>query len=261
MLPVYARHYESIGTLVRFNHIECGDSRGRLYVTRTLNGWKYHCHNCAPKCSGYYVEKGVSTPSNTLLKVKSLLEKDTIVYGDVVLPEDYTKEIPDNGLAWLFKYDIAEKEIEDNDIGYSRLYNRLIFPIYNQEARLIGWQGRSLEQKPVIKYLNCSKQGVFIHKEIGAGDSFVIVEDLLSGIKIGRQTKTIVLFGSHIPIQHILKKINSNCFIWLDFDKRIESLKLSAKLTAISGYTVQSIVTELDPKCYDNSYIRRKVII
>lgn len=263
MLPSQYRHYDPIGVEVRFNHEECGDKRSRLYVTRLANGWKYHCHNCAPQCSGFYRLSGIPSPKETLDAVLKVTEKTNHFVGKVELPSDFTTRIPGTGLTWLYKYGITDEEIACYNFGYSRHLNRLVLPVYQDDV-LIFWQGRNLGQvtKQNPKYLNIRSKGRDAYFRVGCGgislpNKLAIVEDILSAVKVGRICPSIALLGSYIPdsLTRILVKYQK-VGIWLDPDKKKEAIRYAARYQKLLGKLVIPILTDKDPKDYTDAEIK-----
>lgn len=251
---------QSIGEEVRCSHVECKDTRDRLYIRRTPKGYLYHCFNC-----GWAGFKPLGDSSSTsidysreyLSNIKNANKETFIENKKILLPYDFTYEIPYKGKLWLDKYYITEDEIKRYRFGYSEKMNRLILPLYDPSGELIYWQGRNLNKptKDSPKYINVkSRKSSFCI--FGSGPTCVLVEDILSAIKVGRVTTCIPLLGSYIST-NMLTFINKyeTILIWLDEDKRFDSLKYSKKIRIFTGKPCRSIITELDPKEYNTENI------
>jgi hypothetical protein len=266
------QHREEVGTEVRYNHEECNDSRGRLYVRRTPYGYYYFCHNCGYKGRSRSDEL---TPQETIKAVERLQENQVVAPNEIKLPDDFITDIPDRGLAWLYKYGITDGEIGRFGFGFSRTLNRLILPVFRDQD-LIYWQGRALDPEQKPKYINirAGGKGVFFQSDfltssicsgmlaggrVGREDHLVcIVEDILSAIKVGRVTNAIALLGSYIPdsLSRILDSYD-RVFVWLDSDKRKEAIKYSQRIQVLTGKQTKVIYTEKDPKEYTDNEIRQ----
>lgn len=179
----------------------------------------------------------------------------------VVLPDDATDSIDAVALAWLSKYGIELKEVIANKMLWSPRTKMLIFPIYTEtkEARLLGWQGRSFSDVYNRKYFNVGPFNDFFHLinlYEGKGDDVVVVEDILSAIKVGRQKSTLPLFGSYLTTIQMkrLKNVTEELTFWLDEDKAQTATAL-ARAASQLGFTVRVVVTKLDPKEYTNEEI------
>lgn len=250
---------------MRFLH-DC--SKGKdpcLIVTRHPTHWKYFCHRCGLKG----MRKVDNLPPGEVVKLwnanriyKNKPEQET---PDVRLPGDFTNDIvmyTPKGYAWLLQYGITDEEISLYNIGYSPYYKRIIFPVY-QEDELVYWQGRLIngdDEGP--KWLNIKKKGrenIYFYapcladKKIGG---VVLVEDIVSAIKIARVAESIALLGSYIPDKLLLSLKDRIVFIWLDEDKRLSAMKNVLRFNSV-GIKVKLRVTKKDPKCYEEEGIWR----
>jgi hypothetical protein len=134
--------------------------------------------------------------------------------------------------------------------------DRVILPCFNPEGELTYWQGRSVSSKP--KYLNAeSERGSrwFVNTGINP-NTLVIVEDILSAIKVGRQFDSIALLGSFIPTK-LLDYFSKYAIIvlWLDEDKKATAIKFAHKFRQLSGKPVHVVSTRLDPKALSDEEI------
>lgn len=252
-LPEQYRHRMGINQMVAFDHEACGDTRSRLYVTQVKGGWIFHCHNCAPKMSGFFPNRGIEVqqpPSETLSAIAEIREDKIVEQKDIKLPNDYHTHLPDTAKKWLLKYDITEQDARQFKFGYSPSMDRLILPVYNEKDELIFWQGRNLGvvTKDNPKYLSVSAKGVDKIMEIKHGNQVTIVEDILSAIKVSRYGSAIALLGSYLP-DAIYPRLKKYDFInmWLDADKYSESVAYAKRLREF-GHEVITICTVKDPK-------------
>ena len=257
-LPEQYRHEESVGTEIRFNHEECGDAKERLYVQRTDRGWKHHCHNCAPKMSGFTHDKTPSA-SKTLQRVSNLLNgrADSDDGNDVVrLPDGYTDDLPLEALLWLYQYNLTDEEIEDYQIGYDKSTDRIILPWFDKNGELLWYQGRALNghSKFNPKYMHVGPSNYAILANRECPGKATVVEDLISAIKVARFTTAVCLFGSFMsaPLYRELGENYAKVNIWLDQDKMCEAFKYARRLRYTQDIPVNVIATRLDPKeCQD----------
>ena len=248
---------------VRYSHgIDClkygastPDERDRLYVKRTRKGTLYNCFNCG--YSAFKPFKGAASLEETKERLyERFMERSKNSNGSTILhlPYDYSSNIPSAGSIWLGRYNITEDEIRKYRFGYSEKLNRLILPLYNQEGELVFWQGRNLGKatRDNPKYLNVRSSkdcAVVLHGEGADGNKVAIVEGILDAIKVGRQIHAIPLLGSHLSTK-VLQKAGQydTIFMFLDYDKRMSSIKFCNKIKLFTGKKCKSIITELDPK-------------
>lgn len=241
-------------TSKRFRHEECGNVRDALIVTRLPEGWVWVCHKCGAR--GFKPIKG-RTPRQ--IKEYYEVKGRLLIAKEVKLPSDFTYEIPVKGLTWLYRYGIKDEEIKRFRFGYSPGLNRLIMPVFGKDG-LIFWQGRYLGEitKNNPKYYNVRARGKEIQFEIfQERDTVVIVEDILSAITVGREVDTVALLGSYITDTLILKLINKNYkryYVWLDPDKKRESLGFAKRFNMLGGLCKPVLNCPVDPKEVKNIY-------
>jgi len=85
------------------------------------------------------------------------------------------------------------------------------------------------------------------------------VEDLLSAHKAGQVTQTICLFGTRIYPMHIkyLRDNNKPIILWLDKDQGDTMPQKSNNLSILTGLPVNYIISDRDPKEYNNAEINQ----
>jgi len=251
----------------RFLHKECSEGKDPcLIITKTFHptyglGWIYICHRCGIK--GFKKAKELSRKEWIEFKKSLHIVKQNSSSNTITSPNDYTIQIPERGLAWLYKYDIKPEEIKEFRIGYSPSWQRVILPVYKFD-RLIYYQARYVGFDSDIynkrKYINIKAKRKDIYFSVIRFENqkeIIIVEDILSAIKVGRHKNTLALLGSYIPDDLILKvKLQGiNVSIWLDYDKRISARKYTKRFNAL-GIKCKQICTPYDPKEYNDNDIK-----
>jgi len=255
---------------IRENCPICGDTKGRLYIKKIAGGILRHCHNENCYKDSPFVPNKNKTPKEIFNNIKPFLYSDLDIAGEntvlsekeISLPYDFTLELPKEAERWLSSSGITDKEALDNMIGYSPYMNRIILPVY-QDKKVVYFQGRALGaiSKTNPKYLNLRNTGAkdiyFKINNYSKLTSLVIVEDILSAIKIGRHCNVLALLGSYFPanIYHILKEYEL-VFIWLDADKYTTALKEAKRLKSITSSQIKTIYTVKDPKEYSDTVIK-----
>lgn len=173
-------------------------------------------------------------------------------------PTNLTNVFPPEELLWFSKYKITSQLRNKYNIKFDRDSKRIFLPVYSGDA-IVYYQMRSLYNK-TVKYKNprfLSKHVFYCGKE---STVLVIVEDIISAIRVGQQFETVALLGTSwhpSAYKYLLGK--TKCYIWLDKDAEHKSLVLSRELNKINLCTVNSIVSEKDPKCYTDEEIRRAI--
>ena len=252
-----------VGEGRRFQH-DCTQKRDKsLVITRTRDGWAWYCHRCR---QGGIRDLSGRSPKDVAQFMKSLDVQPTKIVQQMRLPLDYTKEIPAAGLAYLYMRGLTDGDIKKWKIGYSVKYNRVIFPVY--EGRdLIYFQGRTTLQvtRDNPKWMNVYQAGrrdvYFIANQMFS-HAVVLVEDIISAIRVSHVSDTYALLSTHIPEDLVLElsKKYYTIFFWLDPDKRMKTVATARRYRAF-GINVRGILTDKDPKYYTDKQIREYVNI
>ena len=163
----------------------------------------------------------------------------------------FTKHLPKKAMKWLLQYRITLKEIEKHNILWCQENETLIL-VHTDEY----WQGRHFGNYG-IKYLSKGRKPLTIY---GDSDIIILVEDVLSAIKIARLSPeycAMPLLGSSLSTEHeeTLRNKFNTIHIWLDRDKAKQGIKISRNLKQ-KGITSRTIITDLDPKEYKEGEIQ-----
>ena len=174
----------------------------------------------------------------------------------IVLPADVTTELPFEARAWLGQYQLARLDLNRNHVMWSERWSRIIFPYFN-ETELLAWQGRYVgTDKTKAKWFSQGKIHEIIHPVQVTKRKAILVEDIVSAIKVSRQRGAIPIFGSSISAKQILrlKTVVDEVWYWLDPDMRTKSVKM-AKLSNLLGLPAHVIFSDKDPKEHDHESI------
>jgi hypothetical protein len=253
-----------IGETRRFTHDCTTKIDKRLVVTRTEKGFKWYCHGCPEH--GVKLTDSLSPEEWLVRNKKSEVEvlRDSTKDGKIYLPKDFTTNIPPQGLAWLWEFELTDLEIKTHNIGYSPLLNRVILPVYHDD-KLVYWQGRNIgkitPKNP--KYINISesgRKGIYFKIAPHKSKNVVLVEDIISTIKVGRVTDCYGLLYAYIPDDLVLKLAVTydTIILWLDWDKLTRMVSRVNRYRAF-GLNVKKVATLQDPKAYDTARIREEL--
>ena len=179
---------------------------------------------------------------------------------ELVLPRDNT---PIGGSIfskepqrWLRNYGITDSEMLKNKMGWCHTTQLLTFPVYDDNGKLLMWQGRNFGNVSTPKYLTEGPKSDIMHLVGKDSNVLIVTEDLVSAIKVGRCYQATPLWGSSMAHSLILRAADefSTLGIWLDKDKTKEAVKIALRASQyIPSFVVSS---ELDPKAYGDSTIR-----
>jgi hypothetical protein len=170
------------------------------------------------------------------------------------IPDDATTDIAFEAMCWLGRdCHLTQSDIIHNKILWSPRYLWLIFPI-EYEGTTLGFQARNFNKQKPYKWFTKFNKKDLLRIYGKPTQTLVLVEDIVSAIRISKYLSTAPLFGAMISDRMFLK-IKTNVFdqvkIWLDQDKVKEAL-LYAQRARELGINASCILTEEDPKCHTN---------
>lgn len=189
----------------------------------------------------------------------------------VRLPADANTDIPVIALNWLSQYDILREEVTEYHMMWSNVLHGLIFPFYAIDyalnaKKLVAWQARLFSRggEARQKYMTVGpKEEVFfcVSLDKARKHGIILVEDVISAIKVGRHACTMPLLGSHVSLnrQIQLRKYTDKLTFWLDYDKSVDANKF-ATACAIIGYKTNVIMTPDDPKELSDQEIKEMLV-
>lgn len=179
-------------------------------------------------------------------------------HAAIDLPLDSTRTLPSVALNWLKKYGLTEKEIyNENSFTWSDNFSSLTYSVFNDDGEVIFYQRRYLGDSPYIpKYCNKGSPEDLFYIVGKHRTNITVVEDILSCIKVGRYTACLCLWGSELSQRRItrLSSMYKNLNIWLDKDKEMYSV-MGRQRAAPFFTEARCIISEFDPKCYNNNEI------
>lgn len=161
------------------------------------------------------------------------------------------KELPRKAMEWLLSYGISQEEIDKYGIEWNVKEEMLVLM---QTARY--WQARTFNSRRP-KYMSEGSKPLTIY---GQGDTIVIVEDIISAIKIARlqdEYCACPVLGSSLSydMENQIVESFKKTAVWLDRDKAKNALRISRKLKQ-RGLESRVVVTDEDPKEYSKGEIR-----
>ena len=230
-------------------------------------------HQACPKCpsSDAYWEyedgHGFCFSCNTYFPapLKKRIQRATLLSHENKAPSSasttvidtsgWTRHLRADALAWLLKYKLTTDEIKNNDIFWDTDSQSLVFVIAwvsssngNEKTPRIYTQRTFNRLSKLPKYLTTGPKTSF-YKVFGTRRKLTLVEDVVSAIKVARTDSAIPLLGTSVNYSLILKiKDNYDRIdVWLDPDKRKESLAISLQLNQY-GIKSTPIFSQNDPK-------------
>lgn len=251
-----------LGHKLRSDCPECGldTNTNAAIINHNLQGYSLYCNAC-----GYnpFSHKGKQTLAE-LAELRKLNEEAQrhAQSRTIALPDDTSYELSTfspEGRHWLFKAGITPKIITKYRIGYSKLLRRVVLPVYGET--LDWYQNRAVFEGQKPKYLqpNVAKNAMFNAKLIRPDSNVVIVEDILSAIRVTEAgyIATSILGTKLSDWQTSRLSRASSVTTWLDGDRAGRKGAASIRKTLSMLMEVGNIVTEKDPKCYSDQQIRK----
>ena len=151
-------------------------------------------------------------------------------------------QLPKQAIDWLSKYQITPDEMKQ----FRWCEDKQLLVLYQSDDY---WQGRNFGTPPIPKYLS---EGLKPFIKYGTdNDTLVLVEDILSAIKVGRVYSASPMLGT-MPLKTHLSHLRpfKNVICYLDRDAAIKSVRNAGKLSEMIGKRVRVVITEYDPKKY-----------
>lgn len=178
------------------------------------------------------------------------------------LPDDLDTLFSEEAINWLTQYGITVEELLKNNVRFSVKYNQIIYSWYDESNNLLAWQARNFT-KGRTKYFTSGDVNDLL-PIYSAGDNrsipdtIVVVEDVVSALKIARCCDSMPALGSGISLLKLarLKGFYSRLIVWLDGNMLNNAIKLCGQ-AALVGMDAHPVYTELDPKEYSNTDINK----
>lgn len=170
----------------------------------------------------------------------------------VLLPEDVTLLTSGVGFDWVTQYELTPKDIVKNNILWSESRQQVIYPWYDSTGVLLAYQARNfIRDEKHRKYFSQGNLNDLlpIYQSVPSSDTLVLVEDVISAIKISHFKDSMPCLSSQVPTLKLnrLAGLYKAFLIWLDHDMYKNAMKMQEKLELL-GCKASVILTEKDPK-------------
>lgn len=210
------------------------------------HGYCFSCHSFFP------ANKTIRQLAETLEKTDQASHAGSAVPTTVIDTSSFTHSIRADALAWLFKYGITAQEIKEHSIMWDTDRESLVFPVFSSGSLKVT-NSRYFGKDPKHpKYITRGKKNNYFKLiENVASPYMIIVEDYISCIKAGRKFSSMCLFGSSLSTSqrwiNMFEKMYKKVYIYLDPDKKLESLNIAMKLQQL-GINAEPMYSMNDPK-------------
>ena len=199
-----------------------------------------YCYSC-----------GFSSNGTTANRIRSMAHRAAKKIP--ALPEDISNTLGENAKRWLLRYFPTETFPQ---CLWSEQEQKLYFMLPDG-AFQYRYFGQNKDHPKWVGY-GINDNLLHITGNNHFPNSIVLVEDIISAMKVGHISPTLCLFGSNISLKRLatLKLLGYNeVIIWLDWDKKEYAIK-AAQLAQSIGLNSKVIHTKLDPKDYNFEEIK-----
>lgn len=223
-----------------------------LSITRDDNGIIYNCFRAVCSCRGFIGSLPSCIPTD-----KKLVKR--------FVPKPYTREatLPNAKIQGLLSrlYGITEEELRDNGIKQTGT-GGLLMPLYNVEGYPFGhttkYRGKALK---AIHYLTTETSKLHFVNPRRVGSSAILVEDVLSAIRVHRFAQGVALLGTNLNIamvKDLLKGGYRDIIVALDPDALHKAIKMR-KAFGIFFTTFRIVSLSNDPKDLSDKQLRKEM--
>lgn len=255
------------GEQVHVHHCKQGQHNDRLYIRRTEDDTILaYCHHCGKRGSARtsFVETGYSRDEiSSRLANCSADGKSNHSSGYEGFKEYWEccrasdKDVEQIASeSFILKSRLKRERIEELDVRVRD--NRIWFPVpSDEEGELAAIVGRGESPKWLVRRNQNKKVGVW-----GTGKSLVIVEDIISAIRVSDcGYSAMPLLSSTLQSKYLTDFSKyDNIYIWLDNDNHqvlSSRLKIKHKLDLLYNNVI--IIPATQPKDLSNSEIKKEI--
>ena len=242
----------------RINCLDCGGKK-TASVTNLGDRYVRHCFKCK------HVETALPPPMTPQERLALRRAAEQFEAQEPSLPDDFTTDIPIQGLLWLSKGGLHLDDIKRYGFGWSQTMQRVIMPVVGSGGELEAVQARRVDPSGYgPKYLGQVWSGprpVWSSENTGFSDpvrlgsragQLVLTEDVLSAARVGKVCTAWSLLGTSL-LPAVIDKIDRSPFtdiaIWMDDDDAgINARRKMLRQLGAVGIEARAIISDRDPK-------------
>ena len=202
----------------------------------------WYCFSASCDAKGaYYTEKTMHDIEHFIYQNKDKVDVDFIVPKNFISPHSSNRclrYLMNNNSFNAFNTNRA-------DVRFDPALDRVVFMVHDDEGRIIGGVGRSLNYNVLPKwYVYGSKKYPFI---CGEGDTAVIVEDCASACAVSDNFAGLALMGTSLPQEYIsvIKKRFKNAIVALDRDATTKAFDIAREVGMVAHTRVVMLEDDL----------------
>lgn len=183
-------------------------------------------------------------------------------------------ELPPEARAFLYKFHFTDEMIDWYDIRWATDFmiwstkkqqyvntgDRIVFT-GERLADGVFYEARTLDPGNKLKWVSIGGKSdlYYSHTIHTEGETVVIVEDVISAMRVGELIPAVALRGTNLTASNLvqLQSHYKKFIVWLDSDApgQKAARKIFNKLQWFTD-KVQVVLSEKDPKCYSDDKIR-----
>lgn len=249
----------------------CLKQNGDFAVTRTEDGLLYKCFRVACDSRGFIpsnLGEWVSY-SREFLPFNSSIVRKTEEYPY----ESHIINLDENQILYLQnKFELTNEEIILNKIKWCDKTERIIYPILSQNGNTKGYVSRYYKELSGKKYDGVKSRTYWINRsnnyynvsfpyrrEYDVKNIFILVEDIVSSIRMARYEQSIALLSNSIPTNAMSLLSGKDVIIVLDNDAISHALKIKHRYSLFFK-SCRVIPIDKDPKDMSDDELVKKII-
>ena len=243
----------------------CLKQDGDFAVTRTEDGLLYKCFRVTCDSRGFI-------PSNLRHWGSYCKSKSTRKYEGYPFESDIIK-LNNKQIRYLEeKFNLTSEELILNKIKWCRKTERIIYPILSQNGNIKGYVSRYYKELSEKKYDGIKSRTYWINRsnnyynvsfpygnDYKVDNIFVLVEDIVSSIRVGRHVQSIALLSNSIPTNAMKLLAGKKVIIVLDNDAISHALEIKQRYSLFFE-SCQVIPIDKDPKNMNNDELLQKIV-
>lgn len=263
---------EHVG-IVRANHQSdycVGDSLSMIVERKDDGSVAAHCFRCGS--GGYSFPRLHYRDANQVREGASARRARTeglLVVGGLSVDADASSDyerFPAGARTWLSRAGLTKEKVNREDFLWSEDSHTLYIPV-RQLDNLVGYVLRQFEGENRYRTLALDKSNFFGYYRSAIdkpSSTVVIVEDVLSGLRVSQICDTIVALGTNLmpaAVSTILRHKYENAVIFLDADNgvvRSEARRMAKKLPFLN---VRHVEVGRDPKYHSDEQLRTLITL
>jgi hypothetical protein len=247
----------------------CSKQNGDFAVTRIDTGLLYKCFRVACDSRGFIPsnlgewDNHIDLPH--LSRVVKRAEEYPYESHIITLNDDQINFLKD-------KFELTNEELSLNKIRWCNKTERIIYPILSQNGNIKGYVSRYYKELSDKKYDGVKSRTYWINRsenyynvsfphrrEYGVNNIFILVEDIVSSIRVARHEQSIALLSNSIPTNAMKFLAGKDIAIVLDNDATAHALKIKNRYSLFFK-SCQVIAIDKDPKNMSDDELVQKII-